>query len=47
MVNAFNQMNFESNNGNILHIKPSNNVMEKDMVPDLDLLQSEYLDIEK
>lgn len=44
LKDAFSKIKFEGLNGKTFSIKPSNNIMEKDMTPDLNLLESEKLE---
>lgn len=44
LKDAFSKIKFEGLNGKTFSIKPSNNIMEKDMTRDLNLLESEKLE---
>ena len=44
LKDAFSKIKFEGLNGKTFSIKSSNNIMEKDMTPDLNLLESEKLE---
>lgn len=44
LKDAFSKIKFEGLDGKTFSIKPSNNIMEKDMSRDLDILESEKLE---